>query len=409
MDAPQPTSYSQRYRQAAEAAWQKVIRPYLTQHRPELLDHCLYVVGSSVAYGLADQHSDIDTALIVSEEEFAAHGEEWRDWAYQNPEIIAFNARHGVQLNTGAATWRHTGASVLVGEGDDWQAYYEGHHHYVSSLIFIHDPLGYRERIHRALAAMPPGLAETAAARIAPELAGLAAEYQALRAAPRFAGLFAYSTVLRGLPLLFHRAGAPLPFHKWQWPLAQRLGRDTPAILTQFEHMLERQLEGDAPFPDGLVPPGTPPAPWRVPALPVNVSLSREERTQALCSVQWHLEERAAYQMVRAMMRGWWPAALQYLCATRCLLIKGLMLLEMGRIPLGKELPAAWEEVRNVIPGFEACLWPEPHSEPIAKALEAMGLFRARLRGKRALRKLYLDRPLWSPPSYELASILEEP
>jgi hypothetical protein len=113
--------------------------------------------------------------------------------------------------------------------------------------------------------------------------------------------------------------------------------------------------------------------------------------------------------MMRALARGWRHEGLYYLCATRCLLIKGAVLLETGRLPMGTGLPTAWDEVRAAFTGMEDYLWPGPDQDPMAKALEAIGLFRAHLRSRSALPELYLERPLWSPPSYELACVLEEP
>ena len=75
----------------------------------------------------------------------------------------------------------------------------------------------------------------------------------------------------------------------------------------------------------------------------------------------------------------------------------------------GSDLPEAWTQVHTTVRGLEACLWPGVDSDPIAKALEGIGLFRAHLHNRQALPDLYLDRPLWSPPSYELACLLEEP
>lgn len=410
MDAFHPTMHSLRYRQVAADAWREVIRPYLAEYQPELLDQCCYAVGSSVAYGLADEYSDIDTILVLPETEFGTRQEEWVNWTYRSPLLLAFNARREVTLNVKATTWCRVGAAVLLEQKGDWQAYYEGSHHYLSTLVPIHDPRGCISRLQRAIADMPSGLARIAESRVRSELAALAADFEHLQHAPRFAGLFAYSIVLRALPILFHRTGAPLPFHKWQWPLAERLGEESRAVLAQFRRLLRQQFECDEGFPVGLIPPGVTPMPWRVPQLPVNGSpLSDEQVSRALASVQWHLEERGSYQMVRALTRGWRDQALHYLCATRCLLIKGAVLLDTGRIALGVELPEAWAEVRSAIPGLEACLWPEAHSDPIAKALEGIGLLRAMLRSRRALPDLYMERPLWSPPSYELACILEEP
>jgi hypothetical protein len=418
MDAQQATSHSLRYREVAADAWEEVVRPYVVQHRAELLDCCFYAVGSSVAYGLADEHSDIDTVLVLPEQELEERREEWVNWTYQNPELLAFGARHGAPVNVKATTWRMIGAEVLFSGEGDWQGYYEGHHHFVSTLISIYDPQGCEGQIARAIAGMPTGLAEAAAARLSGELVSMAADFRDLQHAPRFAGLFGYSIVARALPLLFHRAGAPLPFHKWQWPLAERLGPEAAAVLSQLRRLLERQHVGDEPFPEGLTTSDTPPLPWRVLPPPLHESvrppstagpLSPDLLSQMLASLQWHLEERGCYQMVRALARGWRHEALHYLCATRCLLIKGAVLLETGRLPLGKGLPKDWEEARAAILGLEGCLWPEADYDPIAKALEAIGLLRAHLRSRGALPEQYLERPLWSPPSYHLACVLEEP
>jgi hypothetical protein len=398
----------------AADAWIEVIRPYLVQHRPELLGCCFYAVGSSVAYGLADEHSDIDTVLVVPEREFAQRREEWVNWAYQNPDILAFSAQHGVELKVKVTTWQETGAGVLFGGEGDWQEYYD-HYHYISTLVPIHDPEGCGERMKKAAASMPPGLADASAARLSGELASLAADLRDLEDEPRFAGLLAYSIVARALPLLFHRARAPVPFHKWQWPLAERLGGDAPGLLAQLRLLLERQHSGGEPFPEGLISSDTPRVPWRVPppgvreSLPKDAPLPPHLLSQALASLQWHLEERGCYQMVRALARGWRHEALHYLCATRCLLIKGAVLLETGRLPMGTGLPTAWHEVRAAFSGMEGYLWPAPDHDPMAKALEAIGLFRAHLRSRSALPELHLERPLWSPPSYELACVLEEP
>ncbi len=413
MDALSPTPHSLRYRRVAADAWREVIRPYLMQHRPELLGCCCYAIGSSVAYGLADGHSDIDTVLVVPEAEFTERREEWVNWAYRNPELLAFSASRAVELNVKVTTWQEMGAAVLFDGDSDWQEYYEGHHHYVSTLLPIHDPQGCGERIRKAIGGLPEGLAQAAAVRLEGELASLAVDVYELADTPRFRGLFAYSIVARALPLLFHRAGEPLPFHKWQWPLAERLGGEAADVLTHLRRLLDDQHSGGEPFPEGLISRGTRLIPWRVLPLPVHAPrppapLPAELLGQALASVQWHLEERGCYQMMRALVRGWRHEALYYLCATRCLLIKGAVLLETGRLPLGRDLPAAWEEARAAIPGLEGYVWPKPEEEPITKALEAIGLFRAHLRSGSALSERYLERPLCSPPSYDLACMLEE-
>jgi hypothetical protein len=396
----------------------ELFQPYLSEYRPELLGQCCYAVGSSVAYGLADEYSDIDTLLVLPEAELDARPKEWSDWSYMNRDVIAFNKRHGVRLNVKPTTWRNVGASVLFGGPGAWQEYYEGHHFFVSTLILIHDPQGYGEHIRSVKDRMPPGMAELAAERYIGELASLAAAMAELQDEPRFVGLFAYSIVARALPLLFHRAKHPLPFHKWQWPLAERLGDEARTTLSQLRALLERQAVGDVPFPRNLFPERKSPAPWRVPPvgvpeaipeLPVSAPLPPELLSQMLDSVQWHLEERGCYQMVRALARGWRHEALYYLCATRCMLIKGTVLLETGRLPLGKELPEAWPKAGAAVPGLERCLWPDEQQEAVAKAVEGIGLFRAELRRRKALPELHLDRPLWSTPSYHLACLLEEP
>lgn len=415
MDSQQPTVHSLRYRQAAVQAWTNVLRPYLEQHRPDLLKCCCYVLGSSVAYGLADEYSDIDTVLVVSEAEIDARRKEWNDWACWSPEIRDFCSRHEVKLNVKVTCWRDSGAGTLFDADTNWQAYF-GHHHFVSTLIFIHDPMAHEAAIRKAISRMPEGLSNAAAADLSGQLAGLAAEMTQVQGEPRFTGLFAYSIVGRALPLLFHRARQPVPFHKWQWPLAHRLGEDAKAVLYQLRRILERQEIGDAGFPHSLIPPGTPPAPWRVPPvndpippIPADGPLPPKVLTQCLASVQWHLQERGSYQMVRSLARGWRHEALHYLCATRCLLIKGTVLLVTGCLPIGKALPKAWAGVRSAIGGLETCLYPDHGNDPVAAALEGIGLFRAELRRRNALPEEYLNRPLWSPPSHQLACVLEEP
>jgi hypothetical protein len=44
----------------------------------------------------------------------------------------------------------------------------------------------------------------------------------------------------------------------------------------------------------------------------------------------------------------------------------------------------------------------------VEAALKGIDLFRQLLREREALPESYLDRPLWSPPSYHLAPVLEE-
>ncbi len=171
--------------------------------------------------------------------------------------------------------------------------------------------------------------------------------------------------------------------------------------------MLEGQM-GCISFPEGLIGDGARRTVSRVPPLPVGVSLSPDVVERALASVQWHLEERGCYQMVRARARGWREAALQYMCATRCLLIKGAILLETDQIACGEDVCAMWEQVSGRFPGLEDCLWPRGSEDPFEKTLRGIDILRESLRDKQALPQPYLDRPLCSPPSYDLACVLEE-
>jgi hypothetical protein len=171
--------------------------------------------------------------------------------------------------------------------------------------------------------------------------------------------------------------------------------------------ILEGQMGGIS-FPDGLIGMGVSRIAHRMPPLPAGVGLSPDVVQRALASVQWHLEERGCYQMVRAKARGWREAALQYMCATRCLLIKGAILLETDQIACGEHVCRTWEQVREHFPGLEECLWPPVSEDPFEKTLQGIGILRRKLSDKQALPQPYLDRPLCSPPSYDLACILEE-
>ena len=404
-----PSPHSLRYRQVAARAWLEVVCPYLKQHRPDLIDAAFFAVGSSVAYGLADEHSDIDMLLILPVDEYDARGTEWVHWAYENPEMAAFNERMQVSAGVKVSTWQREGVSILFDGKGSWDDFYNGHEHWVASLIPVHDPLGQVQIIRDALTHMPEGLAERAAEHHTGQLTDLRYVLQGLSAPchERFVGLLSYGITSRALHLLFHREKAPLPFHKWQWPLAGQLGEESRAMLRQLRIMLEGQT-GRISFPDGLINDGVGRIASRVPALPVGASLSPDEVERALASVQWHLDERGCYQMVRALARGWREAALQYMCATRCLLIKGAILLETDRIVCGEDVSAMWDQVGERIPGLEDCLWPKASEDPFEETLRGIGLLRQGMRERQALPQPYLDRPLSSPPSYELACVLEE-
>ena len=407
MSSTEATSHSLRYREIAAQAWSEVIHPHLKSHRPELIETAFFAVGSSVAYGLADEHSDIDTVLVLPADEYIAREKEWTDWAYENPEIVALGRRNRVVAGVKVSTWQREGVGILFDGQGSWDDFYNGHEHWVMTLIPIHDPQGQMPIIRDSLTRMPEGLAERAAERYAGQLEDLRCVLQGLSAPCQelFVGLLSYSIATRALHFLFHREGMPLPFHKWQWPLAERLGEESRAVLPQLRTMLEGQMRGIS-FPEGLIGDEVRRIASRVPPLPVGVSLPPDVVERALASVQWHLAERGKYQMVRARARGWHEAALQYMCATRCLLIKGAILLETDRIVCGEDVRAMWEQVRERFPGLEDCLWPS--EDRFEKTLQGIDIFRQRLRDKQALPKEYLDRPLCSPPSYELAFILEE-
>ena len=406
----QPTSHSLRYREVAVKAWSEVIYPHLERHHPELTETAFYAVGSSVAYGLADEHSDIDTLLILPVDKYATHEKEWAEWAYGSPKLAEFNRRMHVDLEVGISTWQREGVGILFDGKGSWDDFYNGHQHWVMTLIPIHDPHGQMEIIRDSLTRLPEGLAERAAEQYADQLANLRCVLQRLSVPgqERFVGLLGYSIASRALHFLFHRQRAPLPFHKRQWLLAERLSDESRAVLGQLRAMLEGQMGGVFSFPEGLIGNNVRITASRALPLPVGVSLSPDEMQRALASVQWHLEERGCYQMVRARARGWHEAALQYMCATRCLLIKGTILLETNQIACGEDVSTMWKQVSERIPGLEDCLWPRDDDDPFEQTLRGIDLFRQRLRDKQALPQTYLDRPLCSPPSYDLACILEE-
>ena len=403
-----PTRHSLRYREIAKRAWSEVIRPYLERHRPELMKTIFFGVGSSVAYGLADQHSDIDMLLILPVDEFSAREAEWTNWAFENPPLARLSRATKVVASVKISTWQREGVGVLFDGKGSWDDFYNGHQHWVMTLIPIHDPLGQMKVIQDSLTRLPEGLAERAAEQYAGQLEDLRCVLQKLSVPgqERFVGLLSYSITSRALHSLFHRERAPLPFHKWQWKFAERLSNESGVVLRQLREMLERQM-GVISFPEGLIGNEVRRAPSHVPPLPMGVSLSPEMVERALASVQWHLEERGCYQMVRARARGWHEAALQYMCATRCLLIKGTILLETNQIACGEDVSTMWTQVSERIPGLEDCLWPRDDDDPFEQTLRGIDLFRQRLRDKQALPRPYLDRPLCSPPSYDLACILE--
>ena len=403
-----PTRHSLRYREVACQAWSKVIQPYLRNHHPALTEAAFYAVGSSVAYGLADEHSDIDTVLILPSGEYATLEKELSEWAYRSAELAEFNRQMHSRLNVRVSTWQREGVGILFDGNGSWDDFYNGHQHWVMTLIPIHDPQGQMRIIRDSLTSMPEGLADRAAERYAGQLADLRCVLDTLSAPrqERLIGLLSYSITSRALHLLFHRERAPLPFHKWQWPFAERLSEESRDILPQLRAMLESQM-GSISFPEGLVGNDAGRIPSRVSPLPLGVGLSPDLTEKALASVQWHLAERGCYQMVRARLRGWHEAALQYMCATRCLLIKGTILLETNQIACGESVSAMWEQISERIPGLEGCLWPKA-DDPLEQTLRGIDLFRRRLRDKQALPEAYLDVPLCSPPSYDLACILEE-
>ncbi|HET6457052.1 MAG TPA: hypothetical protein VFI02_21850 [Armatimonadota bacterium] len=403
------TSHSLRYREVACQAWSQVIQPYLQNHLPALTETAFYAVGSSVAYGLADEHSDIDTVLILPADDHAACEKELVEWAYHSSDLAAFNRRMHTELNIKVSIWQREGVGVLFDGKGSWDDFYNGHQHWVMTLIPIHDPLGQMKVIQDSLTRLPEGLAERAAEQYAGQLADLRCVLQKLSVPgqERFVGLLSYSITSRALHSLFHRERVPLPFHKWQWKFAERLSNESGVVLRQLREMLERQM-GVISFPEGLIGSEVRRAPSHVPPLPMGVSLPPEMVERALASVQWHLEERGCYQMVRARARGWHEASLQYMCAARCLLIKGMILLEANTIACGEDVSTMWKQVSERIPGLEDCLWPRANEDPFEQTLRGIALFRQRLRDKQALPQTYLDRPLCSPPSYDLACILEE-
>lgn len=409
MSTIKPTNYSLIHRETTKQAFTEVILPYLREHHPDLIESAFFAVGSSVAYGLADEHSDIDLLLILPVEEYAARENYWICWAYENPGLVELSRQKNVEINVGVSTWQREGVSILFDGQGSWDDFY-GHQHWVQSLIPIHDPRGQMQTIHKSLIQVPDGLAERDAEQCSRLLAGLRDIHQRLSEGgnERFVGLLGYSIASRALPLLFHRQNEPLPFHKWQWLLAERLGEVSRSVLRQLRAMLERQIDGDFSFPEGLIGSEVGSITSREFPLPVGISLQPDQVDRALKSVQWHLCERGEYQMVRALERERHEASLHYMCATRCLLIKGAILLEAGRISCGEDVSVMWEQVNESILGLEECLWPRANEDPFRKTLEGIDIFRQKLRDKQALPEQYLDRPISSPPTYELECILEE-
>ncbi|MCE5322643.1 hypothetical protein LLG46_04910 [bacterium] len=409
MGVIEPTYHSLRYREIAAHAWPEIVLPHLRRYFPALIETAFYAICSSVAYGLADEHSDIDTLLIIPSDDYNAHETELVNWAYSSPEIATFSQSKKVNLRVKVSTWQREGVSILFDGNGSWDNFYNCHQHWVQSLIPVYDPRGQMQIVYASLARMPEGLAERAAKQCASQLADIRCVLQELDmlCRERFVGLLAYSIVSRTLPFLFHREKALLPFHKWQWPLAERLSEESKAVLQQLRAMLEGQIHSIS-FPQGLIGNEVERIASRALPLPIGIDLSPEETERALASIQWHLDERGCYQMVRARARGWREASLQYMCATRCLLIKGTILLEIGRIACGEGVSVMWEQVHKRVPGLEDCLWPQAGEDPFGKTLQGIDILRHRFRCKHALPQQYLNCPLSSPPSYDLACILEE-
>lgn len=404
-----PTSHSLRYRKIAKQAFKDIIRPYLQHHHPELIEKSFFAVCSSVAYGLADEYSDIDTILIIPEEEYNVRETEWVNWAFGDPEIATFRQRTKKDLRIGISTWHREDIGVLFDGQGSWDDFYNDHLHWVQNLIPIYDPCDQMQIISDSLARMPQGFAERAADRYAGQLEDIRCNLGRLSAPTqkRFVGLLSYSIVNRALPLLFHRENVPLPFHKWQWALAKHLGAEAQSILEQLRVMLEEQMH-QISFPEGLISKGAKMAVSLDIPLPMGIKLSQDQFKQALASVQWHLQERGCYQMVRARARGWHESSLKYLCATRCLLIKGAILLETEQVSCGENVSVMWDNVHENIPGLEDCIWPRKDEDPFEKTLQGINIFRERMEDKHALPHKYLENPLSCPPSYDLACILEE-
>lgn len=405
----EPTNHSLRYREIAEQAFKEVIRPYLHHRHPELVEKSFFAVCSSVAYGLADEYSDIDSLLILPEDEYIMHEAEWVNWAFGGLEIVAFRQHVKADFRIGVSTWHREGVGILFDGQGSWDNFYNDHLHWVQNLIPIYDPSDQMQIIRNSLARMPKGLAERAVKRYSGQLKDIRCYYERLSASSQqpFVGLLSYSIVNRALPLLFHRENFPLPFHKWQWPLAKQLSDEAQNILQQLRVMLEGQTH-DLLFPEGLIGQGTIRIASRDFPLTMGERLSQDQFEPAIASIQWHLQERGCYQMVRARERGWYESSLKYLCATRCLMIKGAILLETEQVHCGENVSVVWNYVHENIPGLEDCIWPGTGKDPIEKALQGVEMLRERMRLKKALPQRYLDNPLSSPPSYNLACILEE-
>ncbi|MHB0999413.1 MAG: hypothetical protein ACYC27_09225 [Armatimonadota bacterium] len=404
-----PTPLSLRYREIALQAWSEVILPHIEDHYPHLVDAIFVAIGSSVAYGLADKYSDIDIVLILPADVYNANGKEWTNWTYGSLELAIFSKRMQVETNVKVSTWQREGVGILFNGDGSWDEFY-GHHHWVTNLIPIHDPSNQMKTIRESVTQMPVSVADRAAEQCIGELADLHNTFKMLDTPihERFVGLLSYSIATRTLPFLYHRQRVSPPFHKWLWPLAKSLGGDAEKVLQQLRAMLESQADGMISFHEDLIEGNVKIIPSREYLLPTGISLPPSTVEQALASIQWHLDERGCYQMVRAHARGFHESALQYMCATRCLLIKGAILLETSQIACGEQVAGMWEQIQGRIPGLENCLWPKESEDAFEQTLHGINILRRRFAEKQALPQLYLDRPLWSPPSYELACILEE-
>lgn len=244
-----PTAHSAdsiRLRDIATDAWTEHLLPALRRHMPEIIDEVVVTITSSVAYGTADEHSDLDVFVIFRRERDYAR---YADQLQKLIERLDLDAVYGAVCDKGVRfeleSLQRSDLSGLFYHPErarTWHRQTEWLLFWFLQSIPIHDPGGIHARLSRRAGHWPPPVLaarrESAQTKIVSwartsrrQLAATGAGYVAVRAAGRAA--------TAGLDLAYLTAGRFGPHPKWRHPHARRLLADHPAALDVL-HAVER-------------------------------------------------------------------------------------------------------------------------------------------------------------------------
>ncbi|AXI77307.1 nucleotidyltransferase family protein [Peterkaempfera bronchialis] len=238
------TTDSLRLRAIATTAFHDHVLPAIHRDMPEVADRIVVTITSSVAYGTADRHSDLDVFVVFRREQ------DYRRYATALQKLIDglnLGTVYGAVCDKGVRfeleSLARSDLSRLFHhpeKTDNWHRQTEWLLFWFLESVPIHDPGGIHARLKGRAGRWPaPVLAsrhEAARTRVATwthtaqrELAATGYTYTALRAA-------CYAATA-ALDLAYLTAGRYGPHPKWRHPHADRLLAEHPRALTALENM----------------------------------------------------------------------------------------------------------------------------------------------------------------------------